>query len=1038
MSALTSRRIALSLFTAAALALFGLSPASATPAAPKPTEVSAAERASITESFGKLPLYFIENQGQIDNQVSHYLQGRDKSIYFTSQGVTFVLYQGPTAMMDQKYQHLESDAPTLERQPVERHAIERHVVKLDFLNANPDIKPLGHNKTDAIISYFKGKPSDQHTAIPTWLGVTYANLWDGIDLAYDSERNSLKYTFTVQPHADPGLIQLAYRGADSVTLTDAGALTVSTPAGSLYDGSPIAWQDIDGQRITVPVSFTLAADTHTLSFALGDYDQRHPLTLDPAILVYAGYIGGSGDDLGFGIAVDAGGNAYVTGRTNSTAASFPDTGGPDPTSNGDFDAFVAKVNPAGTALLYAGYIGGSGFDVGTSIAVDAGGNAYVTGFTNSTEATFPEAVGPDLTHNGVGDAFVAKVNPTGTALLYAGYIGGSRNDEGRGIAVDAGGNAYVTGRTNSTEATFPVTVGPDLSYNNGQGGSDAFVAKVNPTGTALVYAGYIGGSSFDQGSGIAVDAGGNAYVTGFTHSTEATFPEAFGPDLTHNGVGDAFVAKVNPTGTALLYAGYIGGSDNDGGSGIAVDAGGNAYVTGNTASTEASFPVSRGPDLTYNGGLVDAFVAKVDAAGSALVYAGYIGGNGDDLGSGIAVDAGGNAYVTGRTNSTAASFPVTGGPDITFNGGFDAFVAKVSLFPLGGSVLRYAGYIGGSGNDSGSGIAVDAAGNAYVTGHTDSTEASFPEIGGPDITYNGGLVDAFVAKIEAEPAPPSLLTARAISSSSIVLGWRDSGNETGFRIERKSGSCASTNPFVQIDIVAANVITYTNPSLTANTAHSYQVRAFNTAGDSFYSNCSGALTGRAGTPNSPSNLRANSVSASQVNLTWADNSSDETSFEITRRIGTVAGGPTFIIAANAVSHSDTTALDNTSTNTYRYFIRACNGAGCSPISTFAVVPFSPTTLAASPVSSSQINLRWTDTSANETAFQIHRKTGNCATGAPWSQLANKAVNSTSHSNTGLTSGTTYAYRIRSFTRSIAMPYARGFSLWSTCVSATIP
>ena len=313
------------------------------------------------------------------------------------------------------------------------------------------------------------------------------------------------------------------------------------------------------------------------------------------------------------------------------------------------------MNAAGTALVYAGYIGGSGYDRGKGIAVDAAGNAYVTGETASTAATFPETVGPDLTHNGTTDAFVAKVNAAGTALVYAGYIGGSSNDCGHGIAVDAAGNAYVTGETESTQATFPdgdgfgTLTGPDLTYNGGA--TDAFVAKVNAGGTALLYAGYIGGSSGDSegntdyGRGIAVDAAGNAYVTGFTDSNEATFPDGdgfgtlTGPDLTYNGGsegwGDAFVAKVNSSGNALVYAGYIGGSSDDQGNGIAVDAAGNAYVTGQTRSTEATFPdgdgfgTLTGPDLTHNGGR-DAFVAKVNAAGAALVYAGYIGGSGDD------------------------------------------------------------------------------------------------------------------------------------------------------------------------------------------------------------------------------------------------------------------------------------------------------------------------------------------------------------------------------------------------------------------------
>ena len=283
-------------------------------------------------------------------------------------------------------------------------------------------------------------------------------------------------------------------------------------------------------------------------------------------------------------------------------------------------------------------------------------------------------VGPDLSFNGVNDAFVAKVNATGSGLLYAGYIGGSGDDHGRGIAVDSSGNAYVAGRTTSTQATFPVTGGPDLTFN---GGEDAFVAKVNASGTALVYAGYIGGIGDDLGAGIAVDGSGNAYIAGQTDSTQATFPVTVGPDLTYNGLIDAFVAKVNAAGTGLLYAGYIGGSSIDVAAGIAVDSSGTAYVTGFTSSTQATFPVTMGPDLTQNGS-DDAFVARVNAAGTALLYAGYIGGSGSDNGSGIAVGSSGNAYVVGSTTSTEATFPVKVGPDLTKNLSDDAFVARIS------------------------------------------------------------------------------------------------------------------------------------------------------------------------------------------------------------------------------------------------------------------------------------------------------------------------------------------------------------------------
>ncbi|MBA2543010.1 MAG: SBBP repeat-containing protein, partial [Deltaproteobacteria bacterium] len=410
-------------------------------------------------------------------------------------------------------------------------------------------------------------------------------------------------------------------------------------------------------------------------------------------LVYAGYLGGGGDpsvgggdDRGFGIAVDGDGNAYITGYTGSTETDgFPVTVGPDLTHNGGRDAFVAKVSADGTTLVYAGYIGGAGLDEGHGIAVNSDGNVYVTGETQSTEATWPATVGPDLTFNGGRDAFVAKVSADGTALVYGGYIGGAIFDTGRGVAIDSAGNAYVTGTTNSTELTFPVTVGPNLTYrgpDSDQAGSDAFVAKVNATGTALVYAGYLGGTSSTSGAAIAVDVDGAAYVTGSTFPNAPSFA-LVGPDLTHNGgvpFIDAFVAKVNPAGTALVYAGYLGGDGVDSGTGIAVDTDGNAYVSGDTRSTEATFPVIGGPDLTHNG-IVDAFVAKVNPAGNDLIYAGYLGGSSIDTARGIAVDSSGNAYVTGDTSSTDATFPVTVGPDLTSPFGFDGFVAKIAASP---------------------------------------------------------------------------------------------------------------------------------------------------------------------------------------------------------------------------------------------------------------------------------------------------------------------------------------------------------------------
>ena len=573
-------------------------------------EVPEAIGQQVLEAYGKLPLYFIENQGQLDPRVAYYIQGGDKSIYFTGRGVTFALTgAGDGKTSSEAFVHPVSYRGTggAKEHGPQREA-ERWVVKLDFVDANPNVRPVGQEPTAAVISYFKGPREEWSTGLPTYASLIYRDLWPGIDLVYTGTGSRLKYTFLVQPGADPNQIQLAYRGATAVRINEAEQLGVSTPLKSFQEDKPYAYQEVEGQHLEVAAAYSLegeASDGVQFGFRVGAYDKQKVLVIDPVILLY----GGSGNDEVRGIAVNSTGAAYLIGSTPSTEASFPVTVGPDLTFNGSDDAFVAKVNPSGTALDYAGYIGGSGHDEGVGIAVDSTGHAYVIGCTFSTEGTFPVTVGPDLTFNGGVDVFVAKVNPLGAALDYAGYIGGSDKDWGRGIAVDSTGHAYVTGYTDPDEGTFPVTVGPDLTYNGGDW--DAFVAKVNPSGTALDYAGYIGGSSSDYGNGIAVDSTGAAYVTGSTLSSEASFPVTVGPDLTFNGSDDAFVAKVNPSGTALDYAGYIGGSSGDWGLGIAVDSTGAAYVTGQTVSSEASFPVTVGPDLTFNGGDFDAFVAKV-------------------------------------------------------------------------------------------------------------------------------------------------------------------------------------------------------------------------------------------------------------------------------------------------------------------------------------------------------------------------------------------------------------------------------------------
>ncbi|PYR77119.1 MAG: hypothetical protein DMF87_16810, partial [Acidobacteria bacterium] len=456
-----------------------------------------------------------------------------------------------------------------------------------------------------------------------------------------------------------------------------------------------------------------------------------------AALVYSTYLGGGCDDNGQAVAVDAGGSAYVTGTTCSK--DFPTTIGAFDTSVRGQNAFVTKMNIAGTAPVYSTYLGGdflSGLhgDTGGQIAVDADGSAYVTGTTISID--FPTTIGAFKTNRTAFlDAFVTKLDATGSALVYSTYLGGSDQDYGNGIAVDAVGSAYVTGNTSS--ADFPTTLGAFAPYFYRPG---AFVTKLDPAGAALVYSTYLGSDA--DAEDIAVDGGGNAYVTG---SAGDYFPTTIGAfDPLSNGYRDAFVTKLDAAGAALVYSTYLGGSDFDSASGIAIDANGSAYVTGSTRSLD--FPITVGAFDTAASTSGDAFVTKLDPAGAVLLYSTFLGGRESEGGTSIAVDASGRAYVTGITHSD--DFPTTAGAfDTTANGGDDVFLTKLDA---AGAAVVYSTYLGGIRDDHALAIEIDASGSAYVTGRTFSW--NFPTTAGAvDRIWSGGA-DVFVTKVDATGA----------------------------------------------------------------------------------------------------------------------------------------------------------------------------------------------------------------------------------------------------------------------------------------------
>jgi Beta-propeller repeat len=429
---------------------------------------------------------------------------------------------------------------------------------------------------------------------------------------------------------------------------------------------------------------------------------------------------------------------------STNSTNFPAANPLQGANAGQYDVFVSKLNAAGTALIYSTYLGGSFSDGCGGIAVDSAGNAYLAGGTVSTNFPTVNAIQSVSGGDGWADAFVSKLNANGSVLIYSTYLGGNRNDGASGIAVDSAGNAYVTGGTES--ANFPIANAFQAAF---AGLADAFVAKLNPAGTALVYSTYLGGIGEDLGRGIAVDSTGNAYVTGSTYATN--FPTVNAIQAVRGGDQDAFVTKINAAGSALIYSTYLGGSKMDFSNGIALDSAGNAYVTGATFST--NFPTANALQNSFGGSDSDAFVTKLNAAGTALVYSTYLGGNGYDIGNDIAVDSAGNAYVTGLTIST--NFPTANAfqsalGHVDFD---DVFVTKLNA---AGSALVYSSYLGGTDYDYGYGIAVDSAGNAYVTGSTQSR--CFPTTTGAfDTTWSLGVPDAFVTKI-SETAQPSTLT----------------------------------------------------------------------------------------------------------------------------------------------------------------------------------------------------------------------------------------------------------------------------------------
>ena len=706
--------------------------------APATTSADAAVKARISDTYGRLPLTFEANRGQTDPQVKFLARGSGYTLFLTPTEAVLALTTRGTAAV----------VPTAAAPKVEQTGKVQHfTLRMQLVGTNRRAPVEGRDELPGKAHYFLGSdPAKWRAHVPTFARVHYTNIYPGIDLTFYGNQRQLEYDFIIGPGAQPTPIALRFEGADQLHIDTKGNLVLSIGGAEIRQRGPSCYQEVDGRRRPISCGYAPRSNRE-VGFQVAPYEPTRPLIIDP-VLVYSTYLGGFGADGGFAVAVDATGSAYVTGETPSS--NFPTTTGAfDTTVNGGSDAFVTKLDPSGSALIYSTYLGGGALDRGLGIALDTVGNAHVTGLTFSTSfPTTPGAV--DTTLGGNFDAFVTKLDATGATLVYSTYLGGSGDDAGFGIAVDAAHNAHITGLTRS--ADLPTTAGAfDTTFS---GFEDAFVMKLNPTGSAPpVYSTYLGGSSGqNRGHAIAVDVAGSAYVTGMTSSTAfPTTPGAFDP--THNGgFLDAFVTKLDASGSTLVYSTYLGGGGSDEGKGIDVSAAGEAYVTGVADST--NFPTTPAAfDTTFNGA-GDAFVTKLSPSGSApLVYSTYFGGTAFEEGLGLAVDGNGNPYITGRTNST--DLPTTPAAfDTTFNGNFDSFVTQFDS--LASATLLYSTYLGGSGAEIGRGITVDPNGNAYVTGDTLSTD--FPTTPGAFDTTFTGTIDAFVAKIGEIVEPPATLT----------------------------------------------------------------------------------------------------------------------------------------------------------------------------------------------------------------------------------------------------------------------------------------
>jgi hypothetical protein len=749
MSAVGTRKFILPVITAAVLVVVGSNVTAVTLPGGKQSGSSL---------FANLPLSFEANQGQVQSDIKFLSRGQLCNLIIEPTSATLSLYD------------VDHSVASNERSGVS--SVQTRNLLVRFVGANMDAEVVGDSPLKGTANYLIGnEPAGWRRSIPMFGQVVVRKLYAGVDLVYYGNQNRLEFDFNVAAGADALSIVMQFDGADMVRIAEEGDLVIRLGNREIRQQKPFAYQMAGSERRQVPCEYSMNSGGKTVHFRIGEYDKKLALIIDP-ILSYSSYFGGTGTDNAWDVAIDASGAVYIAGDTltaqlPTTPASFQTNFGGSTTFSGD--AFVAKLDGTLTNLVYLTYLGGMTGDAAQALAVDGAGNVYLTGYTDSTNfptanTTFTNINGnphPELDLHYL-DAFVTKLNASGSSLDYSLYLGGSRAEQCYGISVDSAGQAYVVGGTTSSNL-FRL----NAAQTNYGGGEDAFIAKLNAAGQVL-YCTYFGGTNQDRGINIMGDAAGFATIVGFTRSVNFPVTNAIQSNLNQSSnlttARDAFVARFTPDGVPV-YSTFWGGIADDQGSGLALDAMANAVVTGWTSSTNFFVTSNSLPTAVIsNRTSREFFVSSLDLSGAPL-YSLIFGGTASDESRDVAVDLDGNIIVVGNTSSTNLPTTNTVGFLTTTNAGSnDVFVVQ---FSPGGDSLLYSVYLGGRRDDTGYGVAVDPSGNAYVVGRTAST--NFPTTNSPGVapfTRSQGSFDAFLAKVSIPP-----VLALTMGGDELEVSW---------------------------------------------------------------------------------------------------------------------------------------------------------------------------------------------------------------------------------------------------------------------------